>query len=151
MNRPRSALALAVLAAVALAGCGNREASQRDVQDKVEELLTNEDDRPADQLYPGAPFSATDAAGAAACVAQGLFDPARFSKDQRNDITQALDGDLPSSQVIADFEALVEGCVDEVTAPSAEGPSADDEGDDGDDRGAGRRTTERQSSDDDEE
>lgn len=141
MNRSRTALAVTVLALAFLGACGQRDASQSSVQNKVEDFLTNEDDRPDDQLYPGAPLDAADAAGAAACVAQGLFDPNSFEKDDRNDVTQSADADLPSAAVTEAFEALVEDCVDEATAAPAQGPSVDeDEGE--------TDTTERQSSND---
>jgi hypothetical protein len=127
MNRSRTSLAIAVVAVAFLGACGGGDASQSDVQDKVEDLLTNEDDR--EQVYPGVPLETAEAAGAAACVAQGLFDPNNFSKDERNDVTSAIDSDVPGQQVIVRFEELVEECVDEATAVPTQGPNLDDDED----------------------
>jgi hypothetical protein len=143
MNRPsRTALALAMVAVASLGGCAKRIASQSDVQDKVEDLLTNKDDLPEADLYPGAPLDAADAAGAAACVAQGLFDPNQFPKSDRNKITSSLDADKPPADIIQRFEDLVDQCVSDATAVAPEGPGVNNDGDDSD----SSTTTERQSS-----
>jgi hypothetical protein len=144
MNRSRTTLAVALVALASLGGCSRGVASQSDVQGKVEDLLTNKDDRPEDQLYPGAPLDATDAAGAAACVAQALFDPNQFPKDERNRITSSPDGDLPNQEIVQRFEATVEQCVSDATAVAPEGPGVSTDDDNGNDDES--TTTERQSS-----
>ena len=120
MTRSRSALAAVVAAVALLAGCGGGDASQSEVQDEVADLL-------AEDGYLGQDLSASQVAGAAACVSAGLFDPERFTKDERNEVSSAVDGEAPSGELVDRFTDLVGGCVDDEVAGEPQGPSLEDE------------------------
>lgn len=115
---------MAVAAALLLAACGGSGgASQDDVQDDVEQSLI-------DDGYDGAELTESQAESAAQCIASGLFTPEEFTEDERNEVTSAGDGSEPDPELSARFEALVDGCVDEVLAIGPAAPAPDDSGDD---------------------
>ena len=129
MTRSRSGLAVAVATLALLAGCSSGAASQSDVQDKVEDLLTDNGGFP-DQDGNLTELNATEVGAVSACVSQGLFDPQQFSKDERNEVSSAVDSELPPTELVERFEALVDDCVTDATEGEAQGPSVDDDDED---------------------
>jgi hypothetical protein len=126
MIRSRSALLATVASAALLAGCGTGDASQDGVHSDVEEILT--EDGYVDPAGERVDLSAEEADEAASCVARALFESDGFTKDERNDIARASDGDPPSEELAADVVELVNGCVgDALGSGGAEETDAADE------------------------
>lgn len=92
--------AFAVALPLALAACGSAEATRGSVRDAVRDALADRSD----------PITGEAATDIAECVADGLFDPDRFSKDERNEATSAADGEDPDPELAAKVEALVDEC-----------------------------------------
>ena len=126
MTRSRSALAAAVAGLALLAGCSGGDASQSEVQDKVADLLTEDG-------YDGQELTATQVAASSACVAQTLFDPAEFTKDERNEVSSSVDSDPPPSDLVDRFVALVDDCVTTAVEGEPQGPSVDEDSESTDD------------------
>ncbi len=108
MTRSRSALVAALAGLALLAGCTGGDASQSDVQDKVADRLT-------EAGYDGQDLTATEVAAASACVAQTLFDPGQFTKDERNEVSSSADSEPPPGELRDRFVVVVEGCIDDAT------------------------------------
>lgn len=107
MRRPRSLLAAAALVLL-LAGCGAQSASQESVRNAVREGLL-ERENPVDREV---------ASEIADCVARGLFE-GDFTAEERDEITQAPDGDSPPEELTNRLQALLDDC--EADAAAAAG------------------------------
>jgi hypothetical protein len=115
MRRPRRVLLAAVPLALVLTGCGSQSASQGSVRDDVRDaLLDRGEDAPSSEA----------ASEIADCVARGIFE-GDFTKEQRDDITRAVDGDEPSEALTAEVQALLDGCEADASG-GAEGDSSDE-------------------------
>jgi hypothetical protein len=109
MTRTRCA-ALAVVAALAIVGCGGGgDATQSDVQNKVEDTL-NEDGytTPDGVTYT---FDEEEATAGADCVSQTMFESDDFTPEERNDVARATNGDEPDPELVAKVEVLVGDCL----------------------------------------
>lgn len=145
MNRSRVALAAAVLAVAALAGCSGGDASQSDVQDDVADFLNE------GGYGEHTDLSAAEVGAASTCIAQTLFDPDEFSKEERNEVASSVDSEPPPAGLVDKFVLLVEDCVtaavdeEEQTSDGDEeqGPTAgdDDNADNADEDGESTTTT----------
>jgi len=101
MPRPvRSALVALPLLAL-LAGCGGGDATQSSVRDDVKEALLERADLD---------LADAEAAEAADCVARGMFESSDFTKEERNDVTRAVDGDEPDPDLETKVRNLIEDC-----------------------------------------
>jgi hypothetical protein len=104
MPRPRFAPALAgvALCSVLAAGCGRGgPPSQGEARDDIQSQLVDQG-------------VASAAAGEVAdCVTSGLFESGDFTKEERDDILQATDGNPPPDDLVQRTDALVQGCADE--------------------------------------
>lgn len=121
MNRSRVALAAAVVAVAALAGCSGGDASQSDVQDDVAEILTE------DGYGEHTDLSATQVGAASACVAQSLFDPDQFTKDERNEVASSVDSELPPPELVTTFVRVIDLCVEEAVTDAEDDEGSGDE------------------------
>ena len=124
MTRTRLAMAAAVVAAAALAGCGGSgDATQSDVRDTVEETLREDG-------FDGRTFDQEQAADGAECVSSEMFASDEFTKDERNEVARATNGDPPSDELVAKVEVLVEGCMADIgsTGDSSDSSSDDSSG-----------------------
>lgn len=103
MPRPRRArLAAAALALpLLLAACGSGEATRGGVEGAVRDKLR---EREAGRVV------GEEADAIATCVANGLFDPDRFSADERNAVTSAPDGEDRDPGLRQRVVDLVAGC-----------------------------------------
>lgn len=102
---PRSTrLALAALPLAALlAACGAQEATQGSVRDDVKEALL---------VAPDYDDLSDEEAGAVAdCVSRGMFESGDFSKEERDDVTRAIDSDEADPQLIQKLQALLDRCL----------------------------------------
>jgi hypothetical protein len=98
----RTRLALVALPLFALlGGCGTGQASHGSVRDSVRDnLLAN----------PNVEITEDAAQDAGDCVADALFDSGDFSKDERNEATQASDGERPDPDLVTKVAAVFEAC-----------------------------------------
>lgn len=127
MIRSRSAFAALAAGALLLGACGGSgSASQSDVEEDVREQLLEEGFVPG---FGEDPIEVTEgeAGDVADCVADAMFDPQRFTKDERDAATGTADGDEPDPDLVLKVEALMNECYDEVTG----GSSGSDESGDG--------------------
>jgi hypothetical protein len=97
MTRPTRTAALGLLLLAALAGCSSGESTQSGEEDEVRELLVARD------------VDNDDADEIADCVAAGLFDTERFTKEERNEVTRATDSDV-DDELRQRVEALFDEC-----------------------------------------
>jgi hypothetical protein len=106
MTRIRTRLAVAAaVAAVVLGACGGGgDATQSDVQDTVEDILLEDG-------FDGRTFDEEDAQAGAECVATTMFESDDFTKDERNEVARATNGDPPSDELVAKTEDLIGGCL----------------------------------------
>lgn len=104
MPRPsRLALAALPLAALLLGACGAQEATQGSVRDDVKEALL------ASAAYDD--LSDEEAGAVADCVSRGMFESGDFSKEERDDVTRAADGDEADPQLVDKVQALIDRCL----------------------------------------
>ena len=129
MTRSRTAL-LVTAAAALLAGCAGGDATQDSVQSDVEEILT--EDGYTDPGGERLELSAEEADAAASCVARTMFESDEFTKDERNDIARASDGDRPNDELSSRVVDLVHGCVQDALAGGGDAEAGDDAADDAD-------------------
>ena len=115
---PRSRLAPALgglaLCSILVAGCGQGgPPSQGEARDDVHDQLV-------DQGLESEP-----AAEVADCIASGLYEGDEFTKDERDEVVQATDGDPPDPDLVQKVEALEDRCAEEagVEIPRADGES----------------------------
>ena len=103
MPRPRlAALAGVALCSVLAAGCGGGgPPSQGEARDDVQSQLVDQG------------VDSEAAADIADCVTAGLFESGDFTKEERDDVLQATDGNPPPDALVAKTENLVNGCGEE--------------------------------------
>lgn len=129
MTRSRASFALVLVAVVALGGgCSrNRPATHGSVEDDVRDRLLDEgyvaEPASEDGDIESIEVSSDDADTIATCVADALFEGEAFTKDERNDVTSVLEGDIPDPDLERRVEDLVHGCYDDAVT---EGPAAPD-------------------------
>lgn len=113
MIRTRTRLVVVILAATAAAGAagcgGSGDATQEKIEDKVLSQI-EEDGFLFDDRFDGLELSEEDAENGAECVANRMFESDAFTKDERNDVARATNGDPPDADLVAKVVALVDEC-----------------------------------------
>ena len=101
MPRPFRTVAVALPLFALLAACGSQEATQGSVRDDVRDALA---------ARPDLDLDADEIGDTADCISREMFESGDFSKDERNEITRASDGEAPSPALVERVVALFTGC-----------------------------------------
>jgi hypothetical protein len=101
MPRHRRAALAALVAFPLLAGCGARDATRGSVKDDVIEQLRERADNP---------ITGDEADTVAQCVADAMFDPEQFSKDERDAATRSVDADEPDPDLVDKLQGVFDRC-----------------------------------------
>jgi hypothetical protein len=104
-TRYRLAASAAAAAALVLGACGGAgDATQSDVADQVSTQLIEDG-------YDGRTFDQDQADEAGDCVASTMFESDDFTKDERNEVARATNGDPPDQELVDKVQDLVDGCL----------------------------------------
>jgi len=105
MPRSLRPVAAALALVFVLGACaGSSEATQGSVRDQVKNGLL---ERPDNEL------SDEEAGVVADCVARAFFESGDFTKEERDDAVDTLDGEEPDPDLVAKVERVVNRCLDD--------------------------------------